>query len=187
MPQSAVDRVFQDLGTLSADVGPGRIGLDVNIVIAGPGTTEVNAIDDAVMTARSVLMAGAKNRIDVDLNLHPYYVGSRGAAWFPDHPRCPLPTTARAASSIAELARSLAPGSSIFVGWHDEGHDRDHKQRQIEFDRARTAFDGFNQTNDPAALHSLMRQRDPELISTDGRQVSRFAAFGLKSHQFAPR
>ena len=73
-----------------------RIGLDVNIVIAGPGTHRETAVDDAVMTARFALMSGAEHGVKVDLNLHPYYPGSRGSARFPDHPRCSLATTVRA-------------------------------------------------------------------------------------------
>ena len=155
MPQAAIDRVFHDLGTLATDLGPGRIGLDVNIVIAGPGTSPDNAVDDAVMTTRSVLIAGIENGVDVDLNLHPYYAGSRGSARFPDHRRCSLATTVRAMSKIAELARSLAARSSIFIGWHDEGHDREREQRLVEIERARAAFDCFNQTNDPGSLIGL--------------------------------
>ena len=60
MSRRAIDRVFHDLGTLAADLGPGRIGLDVNIVIAGPGTSPENAVDDAVITARSCLIAGVE-------------------------------------------------------------------------------------------------------------------------------
>ena len=89
-----------------------RIGLDVNIVIAGPGTTPETAVEDAVMTARYALTAGAEHGVKVDLNLHPYYVGSRGSARFPDHPRCSLATTVRAVTKIAELVRSMAADSS---------------------------------------------------------------------------
>ena len=127
----------------------------MNVVIAGPGTSQDNAVDDAVMTTRSVLIAGLENGVDVDLNLHPYYAGSRGSARFPDHRRCSLATTVRAMSKIAELARSLAAGSSIFIGWHDEGHDREQEQRLVEIARARAAFDCFNQTNNPGSLIGL--------------------------------
>ena len=48
MPRAAIIRVFRDLGTLAAEYGADRIGLDVNIVIAGPGTTTETAVDDAV-------------------------------------------------------------------------------------------------------------------------------------------
>jgi hypothetical protein len=155
MPASAIERVFHDLGQLALEFGQTSIGLDVNIVIAGPGTTPLTAIDDAVATARHALLAGARHGVSVDLNLHPYYPGARGLARFPDHPRCPLATTARAAAMIARLAPSLALDSSLFIGWHDEGHDQDRAQRHLEIERARAAFDRFNQSNDPGDLESL--------------------------------
>jgi hypothetical protein len=155
MPRAAIMRALRDLGALSAELGPGRIGLDVNILLAAPGTTEETALDDALATARFALMSGVEYGVDVDLNLHPYYVGPRGAAHFPEHRRCSLATTVRAATRILELIHSMGVASSIFVGWHDEGHDRDQEQRAREIERARAAFDCFNQTNDRAALDGL--------------------------------
>jgi hypothetical protein len=155
MPRAAIDRVFRDIGRLGAELGSDRIGLDVNIVIAAPGTTEQTAVEDAVMTARWALAAGARHGVAVDLNLHPYYVGARGSSRFPDQKRCSLETTVRAASVIASLARQAAPPSSLFIGWHDEGHDRDFRQRHDELQRARAAFERFNETNDPGALRCL--------------------------------
>jgi hypothetical protein len=155
MPRQAIDRVFSDLGRLAAEFGPTRIGLDVNIVIAGPGTTDETAVDDALMTARYVLLKGTQHDVKVDLNLHPYYVGPRGSAHFPDHRRCSLVTTVRAVVSIAELVRSMVIESSLFIGWNDEGHDRERQQRNHELEWALDAFDRFNQTNDPGALDHL--------------------------------
>ena len=83
MPRAAIDRVYRDLGALGLELGPGRIGLDVNIVIAGPGTSPETAVEDAVRTARYALDLGSRHGIKVDLNLHPYYRGDRGAARFP--------------------------------------------------------------------------------------------------------
>jgi len=155
MPRAAIARVFTDLRGLAAECGPERIGLDVNIVIAGPGTTDETAVDDAVMTARLALISGAQHGVEVDLNLHPYYPGSRGSARFPNHRRCSLATTVRAVSRIVDLVRSMATDSSIFIGWQDEGHDRERQRRYLELERARAAFDRFNQTNDPGALNGL--------------------------------
>ena len=45
--------------------------------------------------------------------------------------------------------------SSIFIGCHDEGHDREPEQQRADIERARAAFDAFNQTNDPASLNAL--------------------------------
>jgi hypothetical protein len=155
MPRVAIERVYSDLSALGRELGPGRIGLDVNIVIAGPGTSPGTAVEDAVATARYALDLSAHQRISVDLNLHPYYRGDRGASRFPDYPRCSLGTTVRAVSAIAALVRSMAVDTSIFVGWQDEGHDRERQERDRDLERGRAAFDRFNQTNDPDELNDL--------------------------------
>jgi hypothetical protein len=155
MPRTAIDRVFQELSELAVEYGPARIGLDVNIVIGGPGTTRDTAVDDAVLTARFAVIAGAEHGIKVDLNLHPYYPGARGIARFPNHPRCSLATTVAVVTKIAALVRSMAADASLFIGWNDEGHDTERQQRHLETEVARAAFERFNQTNDPAALNGL--------------------------------
>jgi hypothetical protein len=155
MPRTAINRVYSDLSELGLELGPGRVGLDVNIVIAGPGTCPETAVEDAVRTARYALDSGARHEIKVDLNLHPYYRGDRGAARFPDHPRCSLATTVRAVSEIAVLVRSMAADTSIFIGWQDEGHDQERLERDHDLERGRAAFDRFNKTNDPDALYRL--------------------------------
>jgi hypothetical protein len=149
MPRSAIDRVFRDLAAVAAECGHSRIGLDVNIVIAGPGTTASTSVTDALATARFALELGARYGVNVDLNLHPYYVGTRGHARFPDHPRCSLATAFKAASEITELVRSMATDSAVFLGLQDEGLDRDGQERVRELSDARAALDQFNQTNDP--------------------------------------
>jgi hypothetical protein len=152
MPRTAITRVFRDLGALAGRYGMNRIGLDINIVIAPPGTTIETAVDDALRTAELALNAGAEHGVSVDLNLHPYYIGARGAARFPDHQRCSIVTTARAAARIARAVRSNNGNSTIFIGWQDEAHDLDQQQRSLELKHARKAFEGFNQTNDPGVF-----------------------------------
>jgi hypothetical protein len=160
MPRAAIARVFRDIGRLAAEFGRARVGLDVNIVIAGPGTTADTAVDDAVMTARFALEAGIEHAVSVDLNLHPYYVGPRGEARFPDHPRCSLDATVAAVWNIALLVRSMSAKTCLFIGWHDEGHDQDAVQRRCDLARARDGFDRFNQTNDARALNGLLEKGD---------------------------
>ncbi len=155
MPHAAIDRVFRDLGVLAAEFAGKNIGLDVNIVIAGPGTNADRADCEAVITAVDALVTGAEHGVKVDLNLHPYYPSSRGSSRFPDHPRCPLATTVRAVSQIAEVVESMATACTLFIGWNDEGHDCEPGRRSIEIKRARAAFDRFNQTNDVKALSGL--------------------------------
>ena len=152
MPRAAITRAFRDVGALATEFGTNRIGLDINIVIAGPGTTLETAIDDAVRTAELALSAGAQHGVHVDLNLHPYYSGARGSIRFPDHRRCSVETTARAATAIARLVRSMGTQPGIFIGWQDEAHDLEQELRSSELKQARSVFDRFNQTNDPAVF-----------------------------------
>jgi hypothetical protein len=152
MPHAAITRVFKDLGALAGRYGANRIALDINIVIAGPGTTAQTAEEDAVQTAEFALSAGLLHGLSVDLNLHPYYIGARGSARFPHHQRCSIETTARAAASIALVVRSKQAQSNIFIGWQDEAHDVEQEQRALELKQARTSFDRFNQSNDPAVF-----------------------------------
>ena len=152
MPRAAIIRVFRDLGKMAVKFGENRVGLDVNIVIGGPGTTVETAVADAAETAMFALRAGAEHGVTVDLNLHPYYRRARAMARFPDHRRCSIATTASAASTIAQLVRSMGARSSVFIGWQDEGHDREGGERLADPERARAAFDRFNQTNEPRVL-----------------------------------
>src|SRR5262249_22948617 len=147
MPRRAIERVFRDLGALAARHGTDRVGVDVNVVIGAPGTTDETAVLDATLTAEFALAQGSQHGVNVDLNLHPYYTGARGLARFTLHRRCSIETTARAASQIAELVRSMGACCRIFIGWQDEAHDAEPEQRALELDRARFAFDRFNQTN----------------------------------------
>ena len=132
--RAGIDRAFVELNQLAREYGKGRIGLDVNIVIAGPGTNRESAVDDAVQTARFALMAGAAWGIRVDLNLHPYYPGARGLARFPDHPRASLATTVEVITRITALVRSTAVDTTLFIGWNDEGHDSERRQRRLEME-----------------------------------------------------
>ena len=141
MPRAGIDRVFRDLGVLAAESGRERVGLDVNIVIAGPGTIAECAAWEAYVTAGDALITGAEHGVNIDLNLHPYYPSARGSSRFPDHPRCPLTTTARAVMKIAELVKSRAAPCNLYIGWNDEGHDRQRELREIEIERARAAFE----------------------------------------------
>jgi hypothetical protein len=152
MPRAAVIRVFRDLGILAVEYGADRIGLDVNIVVGGPGTTPDTAVADAAGTALFSIRAGAEHGVRVDLNLHPYYSGARGLARFPDQGRCSIATAGVAASVIVGAVRSSGAPSNIFIGWQDEGHDFAKAERSLELKRTRTDLDQFNQTNEPRLL-----------------------------------
>ncbi|MCO5167507.1 MAG: hypothetical protein M9894_14265 [Planctomycetes bacterium] len=156
MPLAAVARAIDALGQAEAALGPGRFGLDVNVLVGGPGTTPATTVDDAVATARWAAERARAAGLGVDLNVHPYYPSARGLGRFPDHPRCPPELTARAVLALTAAARALAPGAGVFVGWQDEGHDHEPARRDEELARARAAFDAFNRGQDPGALAPLL-------------------------------
>ena len=148
MPRDAILHVFHDLGSIASELGPNRIGLDVNIVIERRDEVET-AVQDAALTAEFAL-SGARTGLSVDLNLHPYYIGPRGSARFPGHRRCSIETTAHTATRIVELVHMANAQAGIFIGWQDEAHDLRQAERALDLRIAREAFDLFNQTNDPA-------------------------------------
>lgn len=148
MPRLNILRAYAAIKSASAQLGPHRVGLDVNVVVAGPGTTVETAMTDAVETARFAFQAGRDFGVSVDLNIHPYYPSMRGQARFPGHERCSLSVLARSMAAICELRRTMAPTSNIFIGWHDEAHDQEPHRRATELTLAHQAFDQFNRTQD---------------------------------------
>ena len=114
MPRAAVNRVIEAIRLVTGELGRERIGLTFNILIGGPGTTEQNALADALATAQFALGTSRGANVSVDLNLHPYYRGARGQLNFPAHPRCSAHTVALAASAIAELIGTLRPANRTF-------------------------------------------------------------------------
>jgi hypothetical protein len=152
MPRSAIVRAFRAISQVASDCGRQRLGVDINIVIGAPGTTEKSAIDDAVSTARFALGLGLEHGVKVDLNLHPYYAGQRGTARFPGQMRCTFKLAVSAIARIAEFAQSMAAETNLFVGWQDEGHDLSRDDRQREIACMKSAFDHFNRMNDPAVF-----------------------------------
>lgn len=152
MPRAAVLRAFSRLGSL-ADRG---VGLDCNLLLAGPGTTPQTALDDALATAAFVFEHGRRHHLSVDLNVHPYYPSRRGLQRFPTHPACPPALAARAVRALDALRAERSPSSGIFVGWHDEGHDQDPDRRRRDLDiTVRDAFAAYNRTQDAAALRHV--------------------------------
>ena len=73
----------------------------------------------------------------VDLNLHPVlYWRARPRAFSRSRGRCSIATTAAAACEIAQLVRSTRAMTYVFIGWQDEGHDREQFERALELERA---------------------------------------------------
>jgi hypothetical protein len=159
MPRAAVKRAVGQIGSAAADLGAQRLGATFNILVGGPGTTLQTAVDDALTTACFALEAGRAAGISVDLNLYPYYRSTRGQEHFPLHPRCSAETVARAASAVAELARSCVPPSVLWIGTNDEGHDPDFTPSGWPAGAVREALDKFNGSQDPSALEFMCREQ----------------------------
>ena len=156
MPRAAIERAFAALADAAAVIGRDRIGIDVNLVVAGPGTDPASAIDDAVGTARFAFARAAAHQLPIDLNLHAYYPSARGRARFPEQPRCSLVTLARAVAAVDEVGREMAVDAGLFIGEQDEGHDTDQSRRAAELARASELFDHYNRAQDPALLGPLL-------------------------------
>ncbi|MBI3892843.1 MAG: hypothetical protein HY303_15075 [Candidatus Wallbacteria bacterium] len=156
MPEAAVRRALEELGRAARAESPGRVGLDLNVVVAGPGTSGATAAADAAATARYAFCAGRELGFPVDLNIHPYYPSARGLARFPDRPRCAPAALAAAVLAVDVERRALAPASGLFIGLEDEGHDREPGRRSDERRLAYAAIERFNETGDPRALEALL-------------------------------
>jgi hypothetical protein len=149
MTRASLDRAFESLAQVADRVGRRRIGVDVNILVGGPGTTASSAVEDAAETARFSL---EKSRVPVDFNVHPYYRSRRGAERFPAHPRCSFAILLGAAQAIANICLTLKSRSCIFVGCHDEGHDSQKQRKHRELSRYGSMIDRFNESQDTKYL-----------------------------------
>jgi hypothetical protein len=155
MPRGGIHDTYAAVSSTCSELKTDRIGIDINIVIAGPGTTQQTALSDAIESARFAFQAGDDHGVAVDLNLHPYYPSARGLEHFPGHQRCSLAVMARAVSAICELRRSFTATSGIFIGWNDEAHDQQPHQRAAESLHAMHVIDSFNRTQDPSSFRDL--------------------------------
>ncbi|MDB5385695.1 MAG: Archaeal-type Fe-S oxidoreductase [Planctomycetaceae bacterium] len=140
-----IQRMFDDIAKAAEQIGPHRVGIDVNIVVGGPGTTSQTAAIDAVETARMALAFG---RMSVDFNIHPYYPSLRGLARFPAHSRCPVSILLEAIQAVASICQAYVPAPRIFIGDHDEGHDTDRNGRLNDALRVGHVIHRFNATQD---------------------------------------
>lgn len=156
MSRANILRAYEAINSASTQLETHRLGLDVNVVVAGPGTTFETAMTDAVETARFAFQTGRDYGVSVDLNIHPYYPSVRGLARFPDHGRCPLSVLARSMAAICEVRRTMAPTSSIFIGWHDEAHDQEPHRRAHESELVQQAIDQFNRTQDDGCFETCV-------------------------------
>lgn len=151
MSKRAVARALADLGRF-----PGRVGLDANLLIAGPGTQHKGVVPDALTSARYLWRGCRRHGLPLDLNLEPYYPSARSSAHHPEHPRCAPVALAHVVLALAEWSRVNTAGEvGIFVGLQDERHDQEAAER-ARFLQARHAFEAFNATGDVEAVRALL-------------------------------
>jgi radical SAM enzyme (TIGR01210 family) len=145
MPRFAVERAFEALAAVARRL-PGRVGLDVNLLLAPPGTEGQSAVEDAARSARFALEAGKRWGFAVDLNLHPFYPSARSLSRFPDHGRCSPQVLAAAAAAVERQRAALKCDAGIYIGLEDEGHDQGAPDEANHALKVRAAVDRFNVT-----------------------------------------
>lgn len=150
MPRKAILRALAAVGEARALLaGHIEVGLDVNVVVGGPGTVAGTVVADALGTVRTVLGWAIQFGFSVDFNLHAYYPSTRGRARFPEHQRCSLPALLEV---VHALRAEIPADTGLFIGYQDEGHDLEQTFREGELSRAQSLFDAFNRTQEPATL-----------------------------------
>jgi hypothetical protein len=167
MPRAAVERAALALGRAAREAaenpGAASIGLDVNVVVGGPGAAGGRAPADAAATARWAVALARAAGVPLDLNVHPYDPSARGAARFPGHPR-PGPTEVVAAveAMLGEIRAAGATGeTSLFLGLHDEGHDTRREERARAISPLAAALARFHRDQDAAALRAALERERP--------------------------
>jgi len=156
MGRAAIERAAAEIGAAAreaaGDPTAARIALSVNVVVGGPGAAGERAASDARETARYALDLARGAGVPLELNLHPYYPSARGAARFPDHPRPTLAEVLDAARAVLAEIGAPDPTATVFLGLHDEGHDRRPDERAGAVDPLREALSRFHREQDSGAL-----------------------------------
>ena len=150
MSRDSVEAAFRPIGQYH-----GRVGLDINIVFGLPPLEGLEAIAEAVATARFGLELAERHGVAVDFNFHPYYPSRIGRDHFPAHPRAELGAAPEAAALIKEVILRSGCLSRIFIGWQDEDHDQETTARRTELARYRELFHRFNVAQKPCRAGPL--------------------------------
>lgn len=153
--RAAIVRAFREIGKVGAKMGRDRVGVDVNVLLGGPGTSPELVVEDALSTCLFAVACAEEAGTTVDFNMNPYYPSMRGRKAFSQHGRCNVGVMARAVATITEVLRSRGLSPLVFVGWNDEGHDQEPDVRRAEWIRVRPVLDLFNVGQDPAVLSAL--------------------------------
>lgn len=148
MSRQQVADVFAALSTCRE-----RTAVEMNVLFQPPGITGQDAVSEAVKTIEFGLELMSRYGVLVDFNFHPYYPSQKGTKAFPDHPRAMLEHAICALIRIIRIIKEHGGGSSIFVGWNDEGHDLQPAVKKIKQLLYDPAFAAFNRSQNEADLH----------------------------------
>lgn len=129
-----------------------RGGIDLNILFQPPGLLGNEAVDEALATVGYGLEMGARFKVPVDFNFHPYYPSWRGTLEHPNHPRAIVQDAIRCLILAIRLIREHSPDSRLFVGLNDEGHDQQSARRQRDLYLYIPGLKSFNVTQDEKDL-----------------------------------
>lgn len=163
MSRAGILRAFSQVELAGEQLGDERLGVDVNILVGGPGTTVLSTAKDAADTARFALTSSTA---PLDFNLHPYYPSLRGLAQFPSQKRCPWPTLVGAVEAVALVCRDDRRAPRLFIGVHDEGHDADSSGRTSMVRQIGDAINRFNATQELDELRASRNQLTSEFWMT---------------------
>jgi hypothetical protein len=147
MTKVAIEQAFNILSQFKE-----QAGAELNMVFQAPGVEESKSIIDSNNTIRYGLELSKKYQIPVDFNFHPYYPSISGTKHFPNHPRSQLEDAVSAITQGIAIIKESGCSSKLYIGWNDEGHDQDEKQRAQETHNHLAGFIDFNQTQDPQHL-----------------------------------
>lgn len=150
MPTHRIQRAFAEIATAADQIGADRFGVDVNILVGGPGTTDATTARDAAVTATFAL---SSCRAPVDFNIHPYYRSARGSERFASHRRCSLRLLIDALTAIAATNLQQGRMPRLFVGLNHEGHDSEENHSN-DLVAAAAVIRDFNATQDLSDLQS---------------------------------
>jgi hypothetical protein len=88
--------------------------------------------------------------------VHPYYPSARGLARFPAHGRPSLAEVVASVEAIHAEIQARRGGAGIFLGLHDEGHDRRPAERAAALAPLAAALERFHREQRPEALRGLV-------------------------------
>ena len=141
MTKESIEKVFETIGSYQ-----GKVGLDINFVFQPPEIVGEEAIRESVRTVDYCLDLAKKYKVPLDFNFHPYYPSKKSKGMFPHHPRASVENTKKALLAMKEKIDERKSDAKIFIGWQDEEHDQEQRERKTELEQVMKDFERFNLT-----------------------------------------